>query len=124
MHRNSYINSPELLEPTLQLKKDSRIFFAGQISGVEGYTESAATGLIAGLNASRIIQGKEPVVVPPETMLGGLIHYITFSGHKKFHPMNANFGIFTTDGKLKGELRREMIIRSARKKLREFYDKI
>lgn len=124
MHRNSYINSPEVLLPTMQLKKDSRIFFAGQVSGVEGYTESAATGLIAGLNASRIIQGKEPLVMPSQTMIGGLIHYITFAGHKDFHPMNANFGIFQIEENLKGELRKEMIIRSARRKLREFYDQI
>lgn len=124
MHRNSYINSPELLLPTLQLKKDPRIFFAGQISGVEGYTESAATGLIAGLNATRIIQGKETIVMPPETMLGGLIKYITFQGHKKFHPMSANFGIFEVEQKLKGDLRKEMIVRKARKSLREFYDKM
>ena len=124
MHRNSYINSPDVLLPTLQLKKDSRIFFAGQVCGVEGYTESAATGLIAGLNASRIIQGKEPLSMPAETMIGGLLHYITFSGHKQFHPMNANFGIFQIEEKLKGEQRRELIVRSARRKLREFYDQI
>ena len=124
MHRNSYIDSPEVLLPTLQLKKDPRIFFAGQVCGVEGYTESAATGLIAGLNASRIIQGKEPLSMPAETMIGGLLHYITFSGHKQFHPMNANFGIFQIEEKLKGEQRRELIVRSARRKLREFYDQI
>ncbi len=124
MHRNSYINSPEVLLPTMQLKHNKRIFFAGQISGVEGYTESAATGLIAGLNATRIMQDKELIVMPPETMIGSLITYITFKGHKHFHPMNANFGIFKTDGKLKGDLRKEMIVKNARRKLREFYDKI
>jgi methylenetetrahydrofolate--tRNA-(uracil-5-)-methyltransferase len=124
MHRNSYINSPELLLPTMQLKSDPRIFIAGQISGVEGYAESAATGLLAGLNLSRIFQEKELITLPPETMIGSLINYITFKGHKKFHPMNANFGIFTVDEKLKGELRREMIIRLARRKLREFYDQL
>jgi methylenetetrahydrofolate--tRNA-(uracil-5-)-methyltransferase len=122
MHRNSYIKSPDLLLPTMQLKKDPRIFFAGQISGVEGYAESAATGMIAGLNISRLIQGKELLVMPPQTIIGALINYITYGGHKKFNPMNANFGLFKTDSKLKGELRREMIIRAARKKLREFYD--
>ncbi|MGM0598817.1 MAG: methylenetetrahydrofolate--tRNA-(uracil(54)-C(5))-methyltransferase (FADH(2)-oxidizing) TrmFO [Candidatus Rifleibacteriota bacterium] len=122
MHRNSYIKSPDLLLPTMQLKKDPRIFFAGQISGVEGYAESAATGMIAGLNVSRLIQDKELLVMPPQTIIGALISYITYGGHKKFNPMNANFGLFKTDSKLKGELRREMIIRAARKKLREFYD--
>ncbi|GAB4274293.1 MAG: FADH(2)-oxidizing methylenetetrahydrofolate--tRNA-(uracil(54)-C(5))-methyltra nsferase TrmFO [Candidatus Rifleibacteriota bacterium] len=124
MHRNSYINAPALLMPTLQLRKERRIFFAGQISGVEGYTESAATGLLAGINASRIIQGKEPVCMPAQTMLGGLINYITYQGHKQFHPMNANFGIFAVEGNLKGELRKEMIVKTARKKLREFYEQI
>lgn len=120
MHRNSYINAPKLLTPTLQLKKDSRIFFAGQLCGVEGYTESAATGLVAGMNALRILQGKEPVAFPPETMIGSLINYITFDGHKKFHPMNANFGIFKSEAGLKGDLRKEQIIRHARRAFREF----
>lgn len=124
MHRNSYINAPELLLPTMQLKKDPRIFFAGQLSGVEGYTESAATGLVAGMNAMRILSDKEPLVFPPETMLGSLISYITFQGHKEFHPMNANFGIFNVDVKLKGDLRKELIIKQARRQFREFFDKI
>ncbi|MBU1109011.1 MAG: methylenetetrahydrofolate--tRNA-(uracil(54)-C(5))-methyltransferase (FADH(2)-oxidizing) TrmFO [Candidatus Riflebacteria bacterium] len=122
MHRNSYINSPKLLTQTLQLKKDSRIFFAGQLCGVEGYTESAATGLVAGMNAVRIIQGKEPMVFPPQTMIGSLLNYITYDGHKDFHPMNANFGIFTGEVGLKGDLRKEQIIRQARRQFREFCD--
>ncbi|MDD3147689.1 MAG: methylenetetrahydrofolate--tRNA-(uracil(54)-C(5))-methyltransferase (FADH(2)-oxidizing) TrmFO [Candidatus Riflebacteria bacterium] len=125
MHRNSYINSPELLLPTLQLRADPRIFFAGQLCGVEGYTESAASGLLAGINAVRIINGKEPVVAPPATMLGGLINYITFAGHKEFHPMNANFGIFSgEDANAKGEVRKEQIIRQARREFREFFDQL
>jgi len=122
MHRNSYINSPELLSPTLQLRSDPRIFFAGQLCGVEGYTESAATGLLAGINAVRIINGKEPVVAPPATMLGGLVNYITFAGHKDFHPMNANFGIFSGEDGAKGDVRKEQIIRQARRQFREFFD--
>jgi len=124
MHRNSYINSPELLSPTLQLRNDPRIFFAGQLCGVEGYTESAATGLLAGINAVRIINGKEPVVAPPATMLGGLVNYITFPGHKDFHPMNANFGIFSGEDGAKGEVRKEQIIRQARRQFREFFDQL
>ncbi len=124
MHRNSFINSPELLQPTLQLRSDPRIFFAGQLCGVEGYTESAATGLLAGLNAVRIINGKEPVSVPAETMLGGLLHYITFSGHKEFHPMNANFGIFSVEENLKGDARKQHVIRQARRRFREFFDNL
>lgn len=124
MHRNSYINSPELLLPTLQLRSDPRIFFAGQLCGVEGYTESAATGLLAGINAVRIINGKEPVVAPPATMLGGLVNYITFAGHKDFHPMNANFGIFSGEEGAKGDVRKEQIIRQARRQFREFFDQL
>lgn len=124
MHRNSYINAPKLLTPTLQLKKDSRIMFAGQLCGVEGYTESAATGLVAGMNAVRMLQGKEPVVFPPETMIGSLLHYITFDGHKEFHPMNANFGIFKGETGLKGDLRKEQIIKAARRTFREFCDSL
>ncbi|NLF98408.1 MAG: methylenetetrahydrofolate--tRNA-(uracil(54)-C(5))-methyltransferase (FADH(2)-oxidizing) TrmFO [Candidatus Riflebacteria bacterium] len=124
MHRNSYINAPKLLTPTLQLKKDSRIMFAGQLCGVEGYTESAATGLVAGMNAVRMLQGKEPVVFPPETMIGSLLHYITFDGHKEFHPMNANFGIFKGEAGLKGDLRKEQIIKAARRTFREFCDSL
>lgn len=124
MHRNSYINSPELLGPTLQLRNNPRIMFAGQISGVEGYTESAATGLVAGLNATRILTGKEPVVFPPQTMTGCLINYITFAGHKEFHPMNANFGIFTGEDGSTGDVRKEQIIRQARRMFREFFDQL
>jgi methylenetetrahydrofolate--tRNA-(uracil-5-)-methyltransferase len=124
MHRNSYINAPKLLTPTLQLKKDSRIMFAGQLCGVEGYTESAATGLVAGMNAVRMLQGKEPVVFPPETMIGSLLQYITFDGHKEFHPMNANFGIFKGEAGLKGDLRKEQIIKAARRTFREFCDSL
>jgi len=124
MHRNSYINAPKLLTPTLQLKKDSRIMFAGQLCGVEGYTESAATGLVAGMNAVRMLQGKEPVVFPPETMIGSLLHYITFDGHKDFHPMNANFGIFKGEAGMKGDERKAQIIKAARRTFREFCDSL
>ena len=124
MHRNSYINAPKVLLPTMQLKKDPNIFFAGQLSGVEGYTESAMIGLVAGLNAARIIQGKEPLVFPPQTMIGCLLNYITFEGHKDFHPMNINFGIFDNIENERSEVRKERIIKSARKAFREFINKI
>lgn len=94
MHRNSFMNSPELLEPTYQSRKDSRIFFAGQMTGVEGYVESAASGLIAGINAARLAKGKEPVVFPRETAMGSMAYYITHAEGKHFQPMNANFGLF------------------------------
>ncbi|CAI3497875.1 FADH(2)-oxidizing methylenetetrahydrofolate--tRNA-(uracil(54)-C(5))-methyltransferase TrmFO [Enterococcus cecorum] len=94
MHRNSFMNSPELLEPTYQSRKDSRIFFAGQMTGVEGYVESAASGLIAGINAARLAKGEELVVFPRETAMGSMAYYITHAEGKHFQPMNANFGLF------------------------------
>ena len=94
MHRNSFMNSPELLESTYQSRKDSRIFFAGQMTGVEGYVESAASGLIAGINAARLAKGEELVVFPRETAMGSMAYYITHAEGKHFQPMNANFGLF------------------------------
>lgn len=95
MHRNTYINSPHLLHPTLQYRARADLFFAGQIVGVEGYMGNAATGLLAGVNAARLLQGQHPVILPPDTMLGALCHYITHADAKHFQPMKANFGLFT-----------------------------
>jgi len=94
MHRNTYINSPLLLKPTFQCRRRPSLFFAGQITGVEGYIESAASGLVAGINAARVAAGKEAVVFPPETAHGALAHYITTADPKYFQPMNVNFGLF------------------------------
>ena len=93
MHRNTFINSPLALLPTMQLKDEPRLFFAGQMTGVEGYVESASSGLVAGINAARLVMGKEPVVFPEATAHGALCHYITTADAKKFHPMNVNFGL-------------------------------
>ena len=93
MHRNSFINSPKLLNHDLSLKKADNIFFAGQLSGVEGYMESAACGIIAGLNAANKLLGKEPIVLPKITMIGALLDYITDPSVTNFQPMGANFGI-------------------------------
>lgn len=93
MHRNTFINSPKVLKPTLQLIKEPNIFFAGQITGVEGYVESAAMGLIAGINAARTVCNIEPLVFPAETAHGALVKYITTANPKHFQPMNVNFGI-------------------------------
>jgi methylenetetrahydrofolate--tRNA-(uracil-5-)-methyltransferase len=93
MHRNTYINSPTALRPTYQAKKSERLFFAGQITGVEGYVESAAAGLVAGINAGRLARGLEPVVLPPTTAIGSLAHYITHAAKDNFQPMNATFGL-------------------------------
>lgn len=95
LHRNTYIHSPLLLLKSLQLKKIPRIFFAGQITGVEGYIESAATGLVAGIQASRYVMGHDPVSPMPTTMIGGLLAYITGAFSPDFQPMNANFGILS-----------------------------
>ena len=93
MHRNTYINSPRVLLPTMQLKSEPKIFFAGQITGVEGYVESAASGLIAGINAARLIGDVEPMTFSIETCHGALAHYITTADEKHFQPMNINFGL-------------------------------
>lgn len=93
MHRNTFINSPVLLEATLQLKADAQLFFAGQITGVEGYVESAAAGLVAGRNAARLLSGEELLHFPQETAHGALCHYITTADSKSFQPMNVNFGL-------------------------------
>lgn len=93
MHRNTFLNSPALLKPTYQLKVANHLFLAGQMTGVEGYVESAASGLIAGLNASQFVKGKEPFVLPKETVIGSMAHYITTTNAKHFQPMNANFGL-------------------------------
>lgn len=93
MHRNSFINSPKLLNRDLSLNKDNRIFFAGQISGVEGYMESAASGIVAGINAARRIKGEKPLILPDYTMIGALLNYITDESVKDFQPMGANFGV-------------------------------
>jgi methylenetetrahydrofolate--tRNA-(uracil-5-)-methyltransferase len=93
MHRNTYINAPELLQPTMQYRGRADLFFAGQIVGVEGYVGNAGTGLVAGLNAARLLQGDHPVILPITTMLGALCHYVTHAEAKSFQPMKANFGL-------------------------------
>ncbi|MCM3441110.1 FADH(2)-oxidizing methylenetetrahydrofolate--tRNA-(uracil(54)-C(5))-methyltransferase TrmFO [Metabacillus halosaccharovorans] len=94
MHRNTFINSPRLLEPTYQYKNRTDLFFAGQMTGVEGYVESAASGLVAGINAAHLILDKELVEFPNETAIGSMAKYITSTNADNFQPMNANFGIF------------------------------
>lgn len=100
MHRNTFLKSPLILEPTLQCRKQSNIFFAGQLTGVEGYSESTATGLIAALNAVRLIRNEAPVVLPDDTMIGALLKYITTADPKSFQPINSNWGIISTPDEL------------------------
>lgn len=93
MHRNTFINSPKLINATLQTRKRPDLFFAGQITGTEGYTESIASGLLAGINAARYLAGMELLELPKETMLGALTHYISDEEHTKFQPINSNWGL-------------------------------
>ncbi len=93
MHRNTYINSPELLQPTMQYRGRADLLFAGQIVGVEGYMGNAASGLVAGINAARLLSGEHPVIFPTNTMIGALCHYVTHTDSKSFQPMKANFGL-------------------------------
>lgn len=93
IHRNSYLNTPAALTPHLSLRDDPMVLFAGQLTGVEGYTESAATGLLAGINLARLLAGEAPVVPPPFTMLGALYRYLREADPRHFQPMNANFGL-------------------------------
>src|SRR5690606_408552 len=94
MHRNTFINSPSLLKSTYQTKNRETLFFAGQMTGVEGYVESAASGLIAGINAAKLAKGEPLVELPLPTALGSMANYITTADFKHFQPMNANFGLF------------------------------
>ncbi len=94
MHRNTYINSPDLLTATYRMRKYEKIYFAGQITGVEGYVESAASGLVAGMNAARAALGSDEVIFSRKTALGALAHYVSNPAASNFQPMNVNYGIF------------------------------
>jgi methylenetetrahydrofolate--tRNA-(uracil-5-)-methyltransferase len=121
LHRNTYINAPRLLQPTLQYRRRADLFFAGQITGVEGYMGNAGTGLLAGLNAARYVQGRSPVILPTNTMLGALAHYVTHAGPKDFQPMKANFGLFAPpEGKLSKGDRAQWYSQRALTSLRRF----
>ena len=104
MHRNTYMNSPNILTSVYSMRENPNIFFAGQMTGVEGYVESASSGFVAGLNAAMLALGKEKVVFPTETQIGALAHYVSEGGvSSSFQPMNANFGIIAPlDTKVKG----------------------
>lgn len=110
LHRNTFIDSPRLLRPTLQVRKDERMFLAGQLVGVEGYVESAATGLLAGLNAVRLLRGRELLVPPAATALGSLLAYVTDPTRRDFQPMNANYGLFPAiEGRERGREKRQKL---------------
>ncbi|WP_293441934.1 FADH(2)-oxidizing methylenetetrahydrofolate--tRNA-(uracil(54)-C(5))-methyltransferase TrmFO [Persephonella sp.] len=123
IHRNTFIQSQKVLKSTLQLKKDPKILFAGQITGVEGYAASAATGILAGINVSRMLRGQEPVVPPETTMLGGLVRYIT-EPKEELQPMNPNFALLPDlDKKIKNKRKRKLLkAERAVKDMKRFYE--
>lgn len=124
MHRNTFINSPTLLSPSLSLKLEPGIFFAGQITGVEGYLESAATGIVAGINAYRLLIEKELVVFPDETAIGSLIRYITTHSSEDFQPMGINYGIMPELKHPSRKERRRIIAEMAINSLRRFLNEL
>lgn len=121
IHRNTYLNAPIALRPTYQFKGRNDLFFAGQLTGVEGYIESAAAGLVAGLNAARLLRGEPLLVFPRETAIGALAHYITTADPKHFAPMNINFGLLPPlERKVRKEMRHRLMVARALKTLDEF----
>ena len=129
MHRNTFINSPKLLEPTLQTRERKDLFFAGQITGTEGYTESIASGLLAGINMAKFLNNEPLLELPPETMLGALTHYITNPENDHFQPINSNWGIIPSvelpkkerkNKKLKGELMSKRALETLKKYTADF----
>ena len=93
MHRNTFINSPQVLNPTLETRERKNLFFAGQLTGTEGYTESIATGMLAGINLARRLSGEEPLILPETTILGALTRYISNPEHTNFQPINSNWAL-------------------------------
>ncbi len=121
VHRNTYINSPKHLLRTLQMKNRPHIFFAGQITGVEGYVESSATGIVAGINAAKLVKGHSLFTPPRDTAVGALLKYITDETIKDFQPMNINFGLFPPPNKKTSKSkRRELIAERALSQSQEF----
>ncbi len=121
VHRNTFIRSPVLLLSTLQFRKDPRIFFAGQITGTEGYLAAAAGGWLAGFNAARLARGEEPVALPEHTMMGALFRYIATSNPRYFQPMNPNFGLMIQIPKhIRGGARRRFLAERAQEALRRW----
>ena len=124
MHRNSYLSSPVVLKETYQSKKRDDLFFAGQLTGVEGYVESCASGLIAGINMALYIQGKEPICFGNTCVMGSQAYYITHCDAKHFQPMNANFGIMHLNEKCKKHERREKFASQALARIAQIKDEV
>jgi methylenetetrahydrofolate--tRNA-(uracil-5-)-methyltransferase len=120
IHRNAYLNSPATLGEALTARDDDRLFFAGQLTGVEGYTESLGTGLLAGINLARRIEGRPAAVPPPTTMLGALYRYLREADPQHFQPMNANFGLLEPlggAGRISKERKKELLVERAQAEL-------
>ena len=125
IHRNSYLNSPASLGRGLTARDDDRLFFAGQITGVEGYTESLGTGLLGGINLARRLEGRPLAVPPPTTMLGGLYRYLAEADPKHFQPMNANLGLLEPlPGKVKKDRKKELLVERAQADFGRFLKEI
>lgn len=125
MHRNTFINAPRLLDATCQLKSDPRILFAGQITGVEGYVESASSGFLAGVNAARLAKGEPLTVPPPETAIGALAAHITNAGAAHFQPMNVNYGLFPAlPGRVKKKEKRGLLAQRGLLALEQWQSKL
>ena len=125
MHRNSFINSPLLMKQTYQTKKREDLFLAGQITGVEGYVESASSGLVAGINMAKYLDGEPLILFSPQTAIGALLHYITNANPKNFQPMNVNFGIFEDlEGRIKKKEKKEKYANRAIDVINTYKDKI
>ena len=123
MHRNTFLSAPIILLPTLQFRGRADLFFAGQITGVEGYMGNIATGLLAGINAAHLLHGEDSVVFPETTMLGALIHYITHAALRDFQPMKANFGILpplSSTGRMDKRERARLFVERARTDMEAF----
>jgi methylenetetrahydrofolate--tRNA-(uracil-5-)-methyltransferase len=123
IHRNAYLNSPATLGPALTARDDDHLFFAGQLTGVEGYTESLGTGLLAGINLARRLEGRPSTVPPATTMLGALYRYLRDADPKHFQPMNANFGLLEpleSTGRISKDRKKELLVERAQRDFREW----
>ena len=123
MHRNSYLCAPKVLRPTYQHITRDDLFFAGQMCGVEGYVESAASGMLAGMNMANLLQGREVVTLPPTCVIGSMAHYITHADERYFQPMNANFGIMQLLEKVKKKDRKDAMAQQALRVIDEYKER-
>lgn len=126
MHRNTFLNAPAVLLPTMQLRGEERIFFGGQLTGTEGYVASTASGLVAGINAARLLLGEPLLTFPPEIMLGALLHYVTHADPQHFQPMKPNFGLLPPlEERVRGKRqRRQAHLERARQAMARFIQEV